>query len=116
MHTRIVGVNATVNSREALDGAGVVIAGTGAAGVRVALWVLLFIPVAAVIRLAGLFVMILITAVLIIVEKPGGKMFDINIDIGLDISPDEGILGCLLGAYLCGLYNKINGAVSRRKN
>ena len=142
LQTCIVGVNALVNSSEALDGGSIVVAstsgtrlfggraalvaaprvfsGTRAAGVRVALWVLLFIPVAAVIRLAGLFAVILITAVLIIpllvFKKPGGKMFDINIDIGLDLSPDEGILGCLLGAYLCGLYNKINGAVSRRKN
>ena len=76
---------------------------------------LLFIPVAAVIRLACLFVVILITAVLIIpVKKPGGNVFGINIDIGLDPSPDEGI-GCLLGAYLCSTCNEINGEVSRMK-
>ena len=133
--TCIFGVVAFIISSEALDGGGSVIAsgtrlfggraalvaaprvfsGNRAAGVRVALWVLLFIPVAAVIRLAGLFAVILITTVLIIVKKPGGKIFDINIDIGLDLSPDEGIIGCVLGAYLCGLYNKINGAVSRMK-
>ena len=100
LRTCIVGVKAKISSREALGGGGVVIAGTGAAGVRVALRVLLFIPVAAVIRLAGLFAVILITAVLIIVKKPGGKMFDINVDIGLNPPPDEGI-GCVLGAYLC---------------
>ena len=123
LRTCIFGVNATVSSCEALGGGGVVVAarlfggraalvaaarvfsGTRADSVRVALWVLLFVPVAAVIRLAGLFAVILITAVLIIpllvFKKSGGKMFDINIDIGLNPSPDEGI-GCLLGVYLCG--------------
>ena len=55
---------------------------------------LLFIPVAAAIRLAGFFVVIFITAVLImpllVVEKPGGKTFDIDTGIGLDPSPIVG--------------------------
>lgn len=76
-----------------LGGALVAAVRVSAAWVRVTLRVLLFIPVAAVICLAGLFVLMLITAVLI-VETP--------FDIGLDRSPDRGI-GDVLSAYLCKL-------------
>ena len=99
--------------------------GNRAAGVRVTLWVLLFIPVAAVIRLASHFVMILITGIfIVIVEKPGENTLGASslhfgqsaldrgigligmdgrreIDIVLERTPQE-CIGGVLGSYLCG--------------